>query len=965
MSQQTDDLLKKINETLEKLLSAQKSKTKDSEKKKNTKSGVDFNNANLTKEDVKNLGNYEDIVARIADLEAKRQKSIDIINQGLETQKELSDSYLDNDKEKLKDQFTLLEWLYKQYELKKDISTEERESAKRQINAQKVIVKQTKADIELREKLKNISEQSQKNTEGLITAMTGVKNGSTSIAGTLTKALNTSGGMKEMWEGISTGVKNVLFSVENLTTSLLDKVIESSIMVGLEMDKAFAGFQKSSGAGGEYNDIINTTYQETRILGVSTTEAAQAHNDLRKATMGVYDGNTQIINQLGNLTALMAEVGQNTSITSDAISLMTERMKKTPVEAEKTIRSLVKWGSAIGDVSGVTKDYIATMPQLAAYGSDAEKVFTDLVAASQATNIELQDLLAVTRKMDTFEGAATSAASLNAILGGGLLNSSQLLMASEEERLHLMIKAFEQSGKNFESLNKFEKMQLATVAGFKNVADAQALFGQSLGEYENGVDKVKKLVDAQKEAEEQTKLARDAQEELMILMRQFAVDYIQPIIEAFHWLVQGLSEFLDGNKWVIGSLIALGVAFMAFGTIATFFSVSVVPILNLFGVSLASTGAAAKPAGKAIESLGTSVGKAGASSIKAVPVIFSLAAAILAVGAAIWLASTGLATLVDSAAKAGEIWPTLLLLSVVILAMGAAASVGWKPMLALGAAFLMLGAGVALVGAGIWLAADGVVAIMDAINDFDAENLISMSLGTLAMATSLSILAVSMGAFGIMAPLAIVGFGLFAAGLVMLAASLQLISSRDIENLGVLFGGLGQIVMNANKLSDVPSIIGEVVDKLNEIDDVEGMTQSTIGRWLSKFGSSGFLSALDKIQEKMDSLADSAERFTGAFGGNKLVEISSKISTASGSSEAITKAASQGSDSTLDSRVLNIIKESQTGQQKIEGKQEFVANITIDLGSEKIYKQIRGKFNSEHNNSLAVLEKKNTYLTEV
>ena len=66
----------------------------------------------------------------------------------------------------------------------------------------------------------------------------------------------------------------------------------------------------------------------------------------------------------------------------------------------------------------------------------------------------MYSLMSVTKQFDTFEGAAQSAGKLNAILGGGVVNSMDLLNATEEERVRESRKNLI---KSFESVNSLPK----------------------------------------------------------------------------------------------------------------------------------------------------------------------------------------------------------------------------------------------------------------------------------------------------------------------------------------------------------------------------------------------------------------------------------------------------------------------------------------------------------------------------
>jgi len=102
-----------------------------------------------------------------------------------------------------------------------------------------------------------------------------------------------------------------------------------------------------------------------------------------------------------------------------------------------------------------------------------------LEGQSKATGVSMSSLVSIAQQFDTFEGAATAAGKLNAILGGGVLNSVELLNASEAERIRLLREGVASSGRSFTSLSKYEKMAVANAAGISDMSEAARIFGTS------------------------------------------------------------------------------------------------------------------------------------------------------------------------------------------------------------------------------------------------------------------------------------------------------------------------------------------------------------------------------------------------------------------------------------------------------------------------------------------------------
>ena len=199
----------------------------------------------------------------------------------------------------------------------------------------------------------------------------------------------------------------------------------------------------------------------------------------------------------------------------------------------------------------ISKDFERNADVFVAYGEQATEVFKEVAAAAKATGIELDALLGITTQFDTFEGAAKAAGTLNAVLGGGVLNSMDLLNASEEERVRLLIQSIQLSGKSWESMSKFEKQAVANAAGINDMTAASKLFGQSLSEYDAAQMKVEDNAAAQEELAARAAAATNMMDKLKRIMEQFAVA-VMPIVNFVHTLLNG---FLALNDMMGGFLV--------------------------------------------------------------------------------------------------------------------------------------------------------------------------------------------------------------------------------------------------------------------------------------------------------------------------------------------------------------------------------------------------------------------------
>ena len=175
-----------------------------------------------------------------------------------------------------------------------------------------------------------------------------------------------------------------------------------------------------------------------------------------------------------NLITGLKKVGVNTKTSAKIFDVFTKSMKKTPLEANKSLKSVANIADSLGISMGKAfGNFETAMPTLSQFGSRMTEVFADLQARSAATGTEMNKLVGIAMKMDTFEGAAKAAQTLNGVLGDTLISVTDLVHADPDEKFDIIADAINNSGVEFDSLNRRYKDIIATAAGFEDVAEFQ------------------------------------------------------------------------------------------------------------------------------------------------------------------------------------------------------------------------------------------------------------------------------------------------------------------------------------------------------------------------------------------------------------------------------------------------------------------------------------------------------------
>ena len=511
----------------------------------------------------------------------------------------------------------------------------------------------------------------EENLEAATAAAGGVQN----MAATLT-------GVSDAWKGTTVGkffqgdfqgnldltVKALKdqFSVANMLGSALMKVQESTMAMVFAADSTFASVNQLTNGTGEYNDMIMQTMESNTQFNVDLETAGKAVGDL-------YEGMSNFTEMTGESQAALVEasaqlnaLGIDSASSAANMEVLNAALGMSAEEAIAVQKDFAGMAADLGvSAAKISKDFAANSNVFTAYGDNAVQVFKDTAAAAKATGIEMSALLQITGQFDTFEGAASAAGKLNAILGGGMLNSMDLLNASEEERVRMLIQSVEASGKSWDSMNKFEKQAVANAAGISDMTEANKLFGTSLAEYDKAQQKVEDNAEATKKLEERAAAATSAQDKFKRIMEQFAVA-VQPILSAVHFLLDG---FLSLNDATGGALIPVMITLLGVvaavvhwqkiqamwsgiqttkAVVQTAATQGLGAATALMNTQTQASAPAAKAAGKGFGSMAKGLNKIGKALIKGGPHMLAFLTALTAIGFAIGMVAGAFAILIWS-----------------------------------------------------------------------------------------------------------------------------------------------------------------------------------------------------------------------------------------------------------------------------------------------------------------------------
>jgi hypothetical protein len=180
-----------------------------------------------------------------------------------------------------------------------------------------------------------------------------------------------------------------------------------------------------------------------------------------------------------NLVAGMGKLGVDIGTSTKALNIFTKSLKQTPMQATKSVKSLLSVSKSLGiNVGQAMKDFTGLMPTLAQFGDRAVEVFAGLEAQSIATGMAVGELGKLAGRLDTFKGAANAAQAFNAVMGDTLIDVNALVHADPADKISMIQEAMDAAGVSFEDADRRVKQVIASTLGLDVEAAGKLLGGK-------------------------------------------------------------------------------------------------------------------------------------------------------------------------------------------------------------------------------------------------------------------------------------------------------------------------------------------------------------------------------------------------------------------------------------------------------------------------------------------------------
>lgn len=654
-------------------------------------------------------------------------------------------------KELRQEELALLEKRFQDEENNREALREEIKEKKKQISASEQILKVQNEINESADLTNDFSRKITKQTLKLVVALRSGKDGAHAMAGEFSRMADA-------------GASQII----SAQVGAIDSLVKA-------YDAATTSFEKQYALGNVYQGQIKGLYKEMNNYGASIEDVTKAYGELAtgftdftmladKQREAIAESAITMERAYGIAQGDFAKGMQNAS----------KMMGMTAIQAETYQRELAATAEALGVPPAQLASQFASMgPQFAKFGNQAGKAFKDLARISKITGMELEKVLAITNKFDTFEGAAEQAGQLNAALGGNFVNAMDLMMATDPaERFEMIRDAIMSTGLTFDDMSYYQKQFYTNALGLSDVGDLALMMSGKMDMMAGSSNQSAKSLIEQKERAAELMTAQEKLNAAMAENAEYAIEMI-PALKEGAALIQKYGKVVVGLSLAFKGLSA----FMGVVNAIQLLRAARMPAELAAEASLTGTRQAQAAVNTELaisyEFLAAEQAKynavqktTGKGAYTAAANMAAFGAAVLLIGGGIALAANGIGAMAESVSKLqpdhlDAFTNSLIGLGVAMVAivgtMAALAYSGTLEVAALGLA--AFGFGVLMIGAGVYFAAKGIGLMAESF-----ASLASVEGGLLNFAGGLTAIAIAIiavaGALKLMGnPLATAGLG--------------------------------------------------------------------------------------------------------------------------------------------------------------------------------------------------------------
>ena len=418
---------------------------------------------------------------------------------------------------------------------------------------------------------------------------------------------------KDKQDEILAGLKNQVkeaFHYRKIAASVFSAIFDNSMKMFESFDKSQAALAATTGQGQEFNDTLYEVGRQGNLFGVTMEKAGAAIGTLVNETSNFTSLSKSLQANIGLSVAKMEQLGISTADSAKIFQNFNQGLGITASESIEMQKELAMAGVSIGiSASKITKDFNASLSSLMVYGRESIDVFKGIAAAAKAAGVETSTLLGIASKFDTFSGAAEGAGKLNALLGTQL-STTEMLMATEDERIRMLVESVQSQGVAFQDMDRFTQKAIANAAGISDMSEANRIFGMSLSAYDENQRKLNASADVQKKFDDAVAKTVPVMEQFKKLGAEIVValePFMKILSAGAEYLTKFFKEMDTGTKETIAAIASIVSGLILLGPLLKVGGAILMPLKLLGSAILPSVAATAPAAGSGIATFGATI----------------------------------------------------------------------------------------------------------------------------------------------------------------------------------------------------------------------------------------------------------------------------------------------------------------------------------------------------------------------
>ena len=338
---------------------------------------------------------------------------------------------------------------------------------------------------------------------------------------------------------------------------------EAAVKLAIELGNVENSFMKATGASEEFASSITETYAATRIYTVTAEDASKATQALFNTFTDFTFQNAATRKSLQRTGVMLEKLGISNEKFAQSIQVSTKGLGMSADEAGQSMIDLEKYARELGvSPERLSQQFLDASDSLQKLGENGDEAFRDLAAASKVTALEVNKLLNIVNKFDTFEGAARQAGKLNAALGGNFVNAMDLMMETDPTaRFEQIRDAILDTGLSFDEMSYYQKNFYKDALGLESIGDLALSLS---GNMDAVSESTKKTQGDWEDAAKRAKELASFQDQLKALFAEM-VPVLSSVVKGTRSFITVLTDNAKPIKVVLGLLTILGSVLLGIG----------------------------------------------------------------------------------------------------------------------------------------------------------------------------------------------------------------------------------------------------------------------------------------------------------------------------------------------------------------------------------------------------------------